>query len=71
MYHVTYICSLSNSLRFQYLNAKLDKFNLEIRHHFLAVRVIKHWKSLPKEEVYSPWLGVFKMRLDISLKDMI
>lgn len=54
MYHVTYICSLSNSLRFQYLNAKLDKFNLEIRHHFLAVRVIKHWKSLPKEEVYSP-----------------
>lgn len=48
------IFALSQTLRFQYLNAKLDKFNLEIRHRFLAVRVIKHWKSLPREEVDSP-----------------
>lgn len=54
MYHVTYICSLSNTPRFQYLNAKLDKLNLEIRHRFLALRIIKHWKSLPREEVDSP-----------------
>lgn len=39
-------------------NRKLDKFNLEIRHGFLAARKIKVWNSLREEMVELPLLGV-------------
>jgi len=47
---------------------KEGRFRLDIRNKFFTIRVVKHWKRLPREAVDAPSLEVFKARLDGVLK---
>jgi len=48
-----------------------DRFRLDIRKKFFALRVVRHWNRLPGELVAVPSLAVFKARLDGVLSNLV
>ncbi|KFQ01011.1 hypothetical protein N330_12744, partial [Leptosomus discolor] len=50
---------------------KEGRFRLDVRKKFFTVRVVKHWKRLPREAVAAPSLAVFKARLDGALSNLV
>lgn len=47
------------------------RFILDIRRSFFKEKVVKHWNSLPREVVESPFLGVFIECVGMALQDML
>ncbi|PKU41306.1 hypothetical protein llap_8395 [Limosa lapponica baueri] len=50
---------------------KEGRFRLDIRKEFFTVRMVRHWKSLPRETVDAPSMEVFKARLDGALSNLV
>ncbi|KFV83275.1 hypothetical protein N308_01282, partial [Struthio camelus australis] len=50
---------------------KRRKFGLNMRKNFFTVRVVEHWKRLPREVVKSPFLEIFKTCLDTFLGNVV
>ncbi|KFQ85355.1 hypothetical protein N337_03537, partial [Phoenicopterus ruber ruber] len=50
---------------------KEGRFRLDVRKKFFTMRLVSHWKRLPREVVDAPSLEVFKARLDGALSTLI
>ena len=50
---------------------KKRRFSLDIRKKFFTVRLVRHWKRLPRDVVDAPSLETFKVRLDQALSNLI
>ncbi|KFV81831.1 hypothetical protein N308_05035, partial [Struthio camelus australis] len=50
---------------------KHTQFQLNTRKNFFTVRVTEHGNRLPREVVESPWLEIFKTRLDAILGNVL
>ena len=53
------------------LKLEEGRFGLDIRKKFFTMRVVRHWKRLPREVVDAPSLEAFKARLDGTLSNLV
>ncbi|KAK4826670.1 hypothetical protein QYF61_010679 [Mycteria americana] len=61
----------SYSTRGNGFKLKEGRFRLEIRKKCFTMRVVKHWRGLPREVVDGPSLETFKVRLDGALSNLL
>ncbi|KFQ60197.1 hypothetical protein N334_00832, partial [Pelecanus crispus] len=61
----------SDKTRSNVFKLKDGRFRLDIRKKFFTVRVVRHWKRLPREVVDAPSLEVLKARLDGALSSLV
>ncbi|KFQ11501.1 hypothetical protein N330_11681, partial [Leptosomus discolor] len=50
---------------------KEGRFRPDIRNRFSTMRVVRHWKMLPREVVEASSLETFKIRLDRALINLL
>ncbi|KFW02243.1 hypothetical protein N326_06955, partial [Eurypyga helias] len=50
---------------------KEGRFQLNIRKKFFTMRVVKHWKKLPREVADASSLETLKVRLDGALSNLM
>ena len=50
---------------------KKGRFRLDVRIECFTVRVVRHWRRMPREAVAAPSLEVFKARLDGALSNLV
>ncbi|GAB0204727.1 hypothetical protein GRJ2_002938300 [Grus japonensis] len=63
--------SCSDRTRGNGLKVKEGRFRLDIRKKFFTVRVVRHWKRLPREVVDAPCPEMFKASLDVALGNLV
>ncbi|KFZ64916.1 hypothetical protein N321_02240, partial [Antrostomus carolinensis] len=66
-----FIRTTNDKTRGNWLKLKEGRFRLDIRKKFFTVRVVRHWKRLPREAVDAPSLEVLKARLDEALSNLV
>ena len=53
------------------IKLKDGRFRLDIRRKFFTMSMVRHWNTLLREAVDSPFLEVFKARLDGALSSLV